>query len=86
MRVALPTRTALVSRTGERGPSAWVRPVSPGGSQPLTTGWSRRGDPRGSAAALGAFHLSSPNTNALDRCIPWRYSGTYKREGNALWP
>jgi hypothetical protein len=33
----------------------------------------------------GAFSLGSPNTNALDRCFPWGYSGTYKREENAVW-
>ena len=40
---------------------------------------------RGSPRALGAFHTASLNTNALDRCFTWRYSGAYTMEEDALW-
>jgi hypothetical protein len=36
-------------------------------------------------AVLGAFHFVDRYTNALDRCFPWRYSGAYTMEDDALW-
>jgi hypothetical protein len=51
-RVVSTPRSARCSRSCQCWPSARLRGVREGGGQPLTTGWSRRGDPRRSPAPL----------------------------------